>query len=919
LLKKIIILKNPSYILTFVLLWGLCLLSPDGFAQGLPQDSIPAIADSLQHVLAPTDTLLTQDTLALSTPDTQGMDSLQLRNEKGDIETTIYYIADDSIMLDVVEKKAYLYGKAQIKYQDMQLNAEQIEIKWDQNIVMARGRTDSTGKYIGAPVWKQGADTYETDSMRYNMKTQKGIIHGIVTKQGDGFLRGDTAKRTETAIFLKNGIYTTCNLKHPHFYIRARKLKVIPDDKALSGPFHLVIEDIPTPIGFWMGFFPIMDKKKSGIIFPAFGENMNRGLYLSRGGYYWAVNDYIGMQFVGDLYANGSWLMNVNSDYIKRYKYRGDVDLGFSKIKEGFDKHVSPLTQFQLLWKHTMLAKRNGTFSANVSLRSSKYAKQNYYNPTARTQNISTSDVSYRRVFGRSPFSANVSMRVSQNNYQTTSTNDAPAKYDVTLPQASLTMNRINPFKSKYGSGNRWYDKIFVSYQGNFNYNIKNNMMIYDTLTQQMKDSTLHINESTLNRYILPQSRWAADHRVSVGSNFKMFRYLSINPSLNYTNNWHSKKYSYEYDPLRKTSVPYDTASVFRFTHHYSANIEINTRLYGTLQFKKNGLIKGIRHTAIPAMTMSFAPNFSEMKNGGWVTIPGDTNSQGEAKKYFQYSGNATPQFMQSTLNFSLNNSLEAKVRDKKDTTGVNAYKKVMLIDNISIAGNYNFAADSLKMSNVMIGARTKLFGRFDIAYSSVFDPYAWYADSSKVIAGRTYLYNHRKTNTYLFESSGKLAQLSDMNLSISTRFSPKKKPARSNPMIANPNLQQQAQLDYIQANPNMYVDFNIPWGLNLGFVYSIRKQGLEEKIENQAITATGDLSLTPQWKIVYSSGYNFKDEAITTSNFTISRDLHCWQMNMTVTIAPNTGYRTFLFTINAKSPLLQTLKMNKRSPNFIQ
>ncbi|HWZ22722.1 MAG TPA: hypothetical protein VNW06_08715 [Cytophagaceae bacterium] len=222
-LKKIIILKDLLHISSFVLLLGFSLVSFNLLAQTKSQDSIKSAAgDSIS--IAKHDDSLSVETDSLLKPDTKGMDSLKIKNEKGDIETTIYYHSEDSIMMDVPNKKAYLYGKAQIKYQDMQLDAEQIEIQWDKNIITARGALDTSGRYRGKPVWKQGADTYVTDSMKYNMQSKKGIIHGIETKQGEGFLQGDTSKRTEEAIYLKNGIYTTCDRKHPHFKITARRL-----------------------------------------------------------------------------------------------------------------------------------------------------------------------------------------------------------------------------------------------------------------------------------------------------------------------------------------------------------------------------------------------------------------------------------------------------------------------------------------------------------------------------------------------------------------------------------------------------------------------------------------------------------------------------------------------------------------------
>jgi hypothetical protein len=912
LLKKIIILKKLSHILRTVLISVLWCVSSTLLAQSItiPSDTIQTYAVDSLNESDPSDTVYVQaDTLRK--PDTKGMDSLQIPNEKGDIEEIIFYRSEDSIMMDVPNKKAYLYGKAQIKYKDMQLDADQITIAWDKNMICAKGLKDSTGRYIRYPVWKQGGDTYVTDSMCYNMKSKKAMIYGIATKQGEGVLTGDTSKRTEEAIYLKNGIYSTCDRKHPHFYINARKLKVIPDDKALCGPFNIVIEDIPTPIGFWLGFFPISDKKKSGIIFPTFGENANRGMYFSRGGYYWAVNDYIGAQVLGDVYANGSWLANLDANYIKRYKYRGNFDAGFSKVKDGFDKHVEASNQFRIVWQHNTMSKVNGTFSASVNLSSSKYAKSNFATVN-RTQNVTTSSVTYSRSFGRSPFSTSVSMRGSQNNYQATANNNSSAIYNMTLPAASLTMNRINPLKRKYGDGNKWFEKIFVNYQGNFNYDFNNVQAFYDTTTRLMKDSTLQVNEANLNKYILPNAIWAANHQATISSTFKVFKYFNLNPSASYFENWHSKRLQYTRVNDSTTKVT-DTLRGFYRTYYMNTSLEANTRIYGTYHLSSKGAIRGIRHTVNPSVRMTYAPDFSNIKGGGWTKVEGDVDSEGKTRKYFQYQSNPTPQFTQAVLDFTLSNILEAKVRNRKDTTGKDE-KKVTLLDNLSLAGGYNFGADSLKMKNIVINARTKLFNRFDINLTSTYDPYKWVADSVRYINGKNVYYRPRQINTFLYDSNKQLAQLSVMNLTIGTRLAPKKK-VKKDPKINNPQMQ--AELDQIRGNPNMYVDFNIPWSLALNFTFNYTHTGIQDPVINEAITASGDFSLTPKTKIIYSTGYNIREHVMTYSNFTISRDLHCWQMNMT--LSPFGSFRTFNFMISAKSSLLQQLKLNKRSPTFVQ
>ncbi|MCU0431563.1 MAG: hypothetical protein MUF42_16500 [Cytophagaceae bacterium] len=365
------------------------------------------------------------------------------------IKSPIYYSANDSIVTDVLERRATLYGKASIKTNGIEIQADQIDIFWEDHLMAAKGKVDSTGKYVGRPILTQDGEKIVMDSVRMNSETKKAKIYGMESKQGEGYITGDEAKRTDDAIYLREGHYTTCNLKHPHFYINARKLKVIPNDKAVCGPFNLVIEDVHTPLGFVMGFFPMINKRKSGLIFPLIGEDISRGFFMQEGGYYWAVNDYLGIRTVGDLYANGSYRINSAADYIHRYRFNGKVSIDYNRLKQGFDNSTPP-KQFRFNWTHSSKQRKNSSFRANVYITSSKFFETVNTNPIVRNNNVTNSSITYFKQFGPSPFNMTVTMRGDQNVNGRSSNSDVPqAIYNASLPEFSFNMNRIAPFKRK--------------------------------------------------------------------------------------------------------------------------------------------------------------------------------------------------------------------------------------------------------------------------------------------------------------------------------------------------------------------------------------------------------------------------------------------------------------------------------------
>lgn len=845
-----------------------------------------------------------ESTEAAAVKDTTGTsDSLNVKH-KGDIETTIKYSARDSIRLDVVTQTAYLYGDAKINYGDITLEAEQIEINWATSILTAVGVPDSTGKVKGVPLFKEKEDKYSADIIKYNFKTRKGIISGIVTQQGEGYIHGENVKRTDEALFINSANYTTCNLVHPHFHIRANKLKVIPQDKIVTGPFNLYVADVPTPLGFILGIFPVPKKNKSGLIFPMYGESRDRGFFLRNGGYYFALNDYIGSRLIGEIYTLGSYGLQSQTDYISRYKFRGNLDLAFNHRKstnpnfglaEGA-KEFYFVDDYKIVWNHQTVSKKNSKLSAGVNFASTTFNRNNSYNPAAYLTNTMTSSISYSKFFGGTPFNLSLAARSTQNNNT--------GVYDFTFPDFALNMNRIYPFKKKIGDGNTWYEKINISYSSVGSIQARNVSGVPLGRSAEGENlDTLRLNFNNLGKiFAPPYARSGLRHTASVATTIKALKYFNLNPSANLNEYMYFNRLNYRtIGPDTNQVVTYDTLSRFSNAYDFNFSTDLTTRVFGSVYFKK-GRLMGVRHTLIPTLNYTYRPDFSKLFGGpSYQVIPVTTRGETMNQSLSRYNGflyGAPGQGTSNLLSFSLNNTLEAKVKTKNDS--VNPTKKVPILENVSMNGSYDFTADSLNFSLINFSARTKLFNRLDINFNYTYDPYVYQLDS---IIGTT-VYQRRVDEFGTSRGFRERALLYSLMLSTNLNPTAKKKNYK------DPKASQ-AELDVINANPEMYVDFNIPWSMYVSYNLSYSKVGFNERSIIQTLSFNGDLRISEKWKIGFNSGYDVENQAITYTQINVYRDLHCWEMRFNWIPF---GYRqSYSFDINVKASVLQDLKLNRK------
>ncbi len=842
------------------------------------------------------------------------------------IESEVQYTATDSIiMTSDGSKKVFLYGDAEVNYQDVKLTAAYIELDLDSSLTYARGvESDTTDAIVGLPVFTDKSGTYEMRTIKYNFKSEKAIIEHVVTEQGEGYVVSDIAKKAPDNTFcIKDGHYSTCDHHdHPHFYLNLTKAKVIPGKKTITGPAYLVVEDVPLYlIGIPFGFVPTTSSYSSGIIFPSYGEESSRGLFLRDGGYYWAANEYFDVALTGDIYANNSWASRLATKYKKRYKYSGNFNLQYiENVNSEKDlEDYSKSKDFSITWSHRQDTKSNPyqTFSASVNFSSSSYEQNNVnsiIDPNRVATNTKRSSISYSRRFPNSPFNLSANLLASQN------TRDTSVNF--TTPDLTITMNRVFPFKRKNKVGNKeaWYEKLSLSYTGSFkNY--------------------ISAKEYELKDMSFPQD-WdnGARHSIPVSMNLKLLKYFTVTPNVNYTERWYFRQIKKDYDYEKSRIVNTDTITGFNRVWDYSFGASTSTKVYAffTPWEKLFGdKVQAIRHVMTPTASLSFRPDFGTDKYGyyDYFEYYNATQDSIIRNQYSLYDGAlyGTPGRGKSgSLSLSLGNTLEMKVKSAKDSTG---YKKVKILEGLNFSTSHNFLADSLKWSNINMSGRTKIFGT-NINFGAVFDPYAVDTTANGSVI---------RINQSQLKKRHKLAQLVSANLNFGVSIgSDKIKKWRSkrngqtdpNESSDEPEDMPLDPLDRIdrigdefadtrgeneaEFDSDGYANFEIPWNLSLSYSFRLVRGEFDKRsmLYKHTITSdvniNGDFSLTPKWKFSFSSGYNFSTKSISHTNLRISRDLHCWGMSFN--LVPVGRYKSYFFSIRVNSSMLQDLKYEKRN-----
>ena len=852
---------------------------------------------------------------ALILSDTIVIDDVDSIKNKRDIETTINYSSIDSIFYDLQTQTIKLFGKSKIDYGNINLEAHEILVDWNEQIIDANYMTDSTGKKIGKPVFTENNQSYETDKITYNFESRKAKIKGIVTQLDDAYMQGkDVKKNEQDELFIHEAKYTTCNLANPHFHISSKKIKVIPGKKVVSGPFHLKFGNVPTPLGFIFGMFPQPKKTVSGIIMPNYGEEKMRGFYLRDGGYYFAISDNLDLRLTGDIYSKGSYGLTLGTNYKRRYAYNGSLRFNFNKSKMGDFENPATSNDFSFSWSHTPDSRgKSSRFSSSVNFQTNSYNQNKnlvYSNFNESINAQFNSNISYSKTFKGSPFNFSANLRHSQN-VQT-------KKVNLTLPDISYNMSRIYPFKNVGKLGKSALGKLSISHRFTGKIDLSNGSVgssfsgINVINSSNNFSEQIEFNFENINS-ILDRSKIGGKHTIPISTSFNLLKYFTVSPSINYNEIWYFKKLNYTYNEI-ENGIEIDTTNAFSRAWSYNSAFSMSTRIYGTVFFKK-GKIKAIRHVISPEISFSFSPDFTKPKYGYYDNV--QINETGETKLLSKYENflYGTPRIGSSaSMNFYVGNNLEMKVLDKNDT--ISGTKKIKIFENLSFSSSYNFLADSFNLNPIRFNTRTSFFKRLiNLSVSGNIDPYSYKLDSISELSNGTKMVYQRRINEMAFKNNQGIGSLAFINIALGFRFSAKDFKGDTKEEEKESTFGTRQEIDYINSNIVEYIDFNVPWSLNASYNLNRRKIGFRDPTITQTLTLSGDLSLSEKTKLSFRSGYDFKNKMFTQTSINATRDLHCWRINFSW--VPFGRFQSYNISINAVSALLQDLKLEKRSRFF--
>ncbi|MEY2828723.1 MAG: hypothetical protein RIQ33_581 [Bacteroidota bacterium] len=789
-------------------------------------------------------------------------------------DSIIHYSSKDSLIFSAPNNSVILYNESKIKYKDLDLESYQIQINWDEHLLRAQGKKDSIhNKTIGAPIFKESDKTYNAQRIIYNYESQKGKIFDLVTTESEGFIHSEAIKKSGDKDYLGyQSVFTTCDEEHPHFGFRAKHIKVIPDKLIVTGPAQLIVENIPTPLFIPFAIFPIKKGQSSGLLIPQFNNDINKGLGLQNGGYYFGLGKHHDLALTGDIFSHGSYAIRANSNYNYRYKANGNFILTFANTRLGDPQESGFLKQkdFHITWRHTKDAKSNpyNLFSASVDAGTSRYNKNNLYDANQYLTSTYNSSISYQRIFPNKPFNLTINANHSQNNQ----THDIT----FTLPNINFNINRITPFNKKNSIGEkRWYENIGFSYSAN----ALNQLTTKDTLLFQSKFSDFK------NGIV---------HSIPISTNIKVLKYFVLNPSVSYNERWFA--YSSMQSLDTNLNIIHTRVNGFKTERDFTTSVSLNTRIFGMKQFH-NSKIKAIRHVITPNISAQYHPDF-----GGkfWNYYKPSPKYGATPYSIFEQSiiGQPPAAGKFAGIGIGVTNDVEMKIFDAKDT--VNQSRKIILLRSLAFNTFYNFAADSFKLSPISMSTNTGfLKNKITLNLNLQLNPYVHHEG--------------RAIDKFALVTNGKIGKIKSANFAINANFASKesihefaKKTKNSNHSASKTD--EQKQDEPINVNFNKW---HIPFTFSTNYMLTVQPQVINFKdtvIYTQSVNGNLIFGLTPKWNISLNTGYDFRLKNLAYTDIVVLRDLHCWQLR--IQVAPG---RFYAIQINAKANILNDMELKKR------
>lgn len=912
-------------------------------------DSIKSVPDSIKSLAEKIDsTAVDEDSVTLSLLDSlkakysdngtgiqwndsiaAAEDSIRQHQKKSVLEAKVDYEATDSVIFMMETKNAYLYGNGNVKHENIELAAEQIVMNMDSSIVHAVGVKDSLGVLQGTPVFKQGSDTYKSETMSYNFKTKKGYITNVYTEQQDGFLTSKEAKKSgDDELYIRHGKYTTCDAEHPHFYIDLSLGKVHTGKSIFAGPAWLVVEDVPLPLALPFAYFPFTQSYSSGFIMPSYGDESTRGFYLRDGGYYFAISDYLDLKLTGEIYTKGSWGVAGQTNYRKRYKYSGNFYINYMVTKTG-EKNLpdySATKNFKIQWSHSQDSKagNNSSFTASVNFATQSFEKNNLtslYNPTLYAESQRSSSISYSKSFPKIGLSLSGSFNINQNVRDST--------LAITLPSLSISLSRFYPFKRKHAAGKeRWYEKIALSYTGTLSnsINTKENLLFKSSLIRDWKNGM--------------------KHSIPVSASFNVLKYINVTPSFNYNARWYLHKEMQSWD-FENQKIVKETKDGFYHIQDFNLSVSANTKLYGFYTPSKKifgDKIQKVRHVLTPSVSFSYAPDFSKDSWGYYEELV-KTDAEGNVStvKYSPFSSGmygVPGKGKTGSVSFDVDNNIEMKFKDKNDSI-----RKIPIIDQLGASMSYNMAAKEKPWSNLSTRLRLK-FGKTTFNINAVFDTYAYeFDDNGNVVVGNRTEWSYgrfgrfqgiSKNLSYTFNNQSwrkikaSITKLFGGKVDDDTTNDKDKKdndddedsddsPRKSNDLKKKSSEKSDGENTGLDADG--YMKFNMPWSFSISYGISM-SEDRSAKINvktmrypykfTQNLNFSGNLKLSSSWNVNFSSGWDFNYHKISMTTVNVSRDMHCFNIQAGFVFGAFTSYNITL-RANA-STLTDALKYDKKS-----
>ena len=845
----------------------------------------------------------------------QTIDLNEVVFSKDSIDAPLIYDSDDSMRMDVKNQMVYLYGNAVVKYETFSLRAGFIALDLQNKLVMAEGWPDSTNRIIGYPVFADETQNFTAKKIKYNFETQKGIIYDITTEQQGGYIRGgkakikigvvnDSIKQANDEFYSSDAIFTTCDHEIPHFGIRSTKQKVIPNKEVIVGPSNLEIMGIPTPLWIPFGFFPLNIEQSSGLIFPRDYEfSPTLGFGLKNVGWYFGINDNWDLQLTGSLFSRGSFGAVAAFRYKHLYKNTGRFNISYDRFRTG-DPQIAAEFSVQNVtrigWSHTQDSKAHPSQSFSASVNLTLGNNQQFVNDAATVlENSLNSNISYSKRWPGKPYRLSVSANHSQNT--------RTRIFNVTLPQMDFQVNRITPFEKKGGGKPSWYEKIGFSY------------------SVQARNSITATDTTIFTREALNDAQYGVKHTIPLSTQFTILKYFQVSPNVNYNERWYfnTTRRVFNDELIIQSDTTFDAnddiisitqdttfgtieefkQNEFKALREFNAGVSISTQLFGTLNNLKIGRLRALRHTVKPSASYSYRPDFTTEFWGYFDAVQEDVRYPDEFQQYSIFEdgiyGSASTGGLSSSIGFNINNLIEGKLQEKGDTTNsVKNYKKIQLIRGLNIGGNYNFAADSLKLSTISMRGNAMLFKKITVSFNAIFDPYAANVETN------------RRINTFEWSENQRLARLTSAGLTMTTSL----RWSEIQDILQGKSEEDNSKTNPVKNNPGIsYVD-----NIRLGYDIRLSQKYIDgvdsTYISTHSLSLSGTVNITSQWKVTVGRiGYDFVNQRLTYPDFQFYRSLHCWEMG--TSWQPQRG--TYSFFIRVRQAPLDFIKIPYGRGNY--